>query len=355
MNNYEKILESMKNRYKELTGNAVKDMSDTDVRMKVLAGEIYKEQVNLEFIKNQMFVQTATGEYLDYHAMERGLERKSGLKATGEVNFRIAEAMETDLIIPQGTVVSTDDENPVRFYTDRKMVIEAGRTYVTVSCTAEKEGKAGNVSANAVKVLITTVPGVSEVVNNNAFTGGSDDENDSHLRQRVIDTFRDVSTGTNAAYYKKLALSVPGITGVGILKQGLGIGSVGVYINSNGKRATAQQILQVQRVLDEARELNVEIRVVSATETPASFHIYISVEDGYEFEEVAERVKQAIRDYIDLLEISESVYSTHIGKVVLDVAGVKNYGFGTFYDNQYIVSTGGFIRLENVLIEELGE
>ena len=71
MESYEEILERMKNKFTELSGSNVNDDSDIGIRMKVLAGEIFSLQNNVNWLKNQMFAQTAVGEQLDYLALER--------------------------------------------------------------------------------------------------------------------------------------------------------------------------------------------------------------------------------------------------------------------------------------------
>ena len=67
MDSYESILSGMKEKYTELSGKEIPEGSDIDIRMKVLAGEIFNNEVNLDYIKRQMFASTATGEYLDLH------------------------------------------------------------------------------------------------------------------------------------------------------------------------------------------------------------------------------------------------------------------------------------------------
>ena len=66
MDSYEDIYNRMKIRYKQLSSYDVPELSDIDIRMRVLAGEIYNDEVNLEFVKRQIFCSTATGDYLDY-------------------------------------------------------------------------------------------------------------------------------------------------------------------------------------------------------------------------------------------------------------------------------------------------
>ena len=76
MENYSDIYERMKKKYEQVSSSEFDEASDIAIRMKVLAGEIYNAQVNADWLKRQMFVTTASGEYLDYFASQRGLERK---------------------------------------------------------------------------------------------------------------------------------------------------------------------------------------------------------------------------------------------------------------------------------------
>ena len=65
------------------------EKSDADIRIRVLAGEIFNAMTSIEWLKRQMFVATATGEYLDYFASQRGIERKKAQKAQKNImNFK---------------------------------------------------------------------------------------------------------------------------------------------------------------------------------------------------------------------------------------------------------------------------
>ena len=117
MKTYEEIYESMKQAYETERGDEVDEASDIAIRLRVLAGEIYNMQTELEWTKRQFFAATATGEYLDYIALQRGLERKPARKAKGALTFSLEEAKNFAVAIPAGTVVATDGEVPVRFVT----------------------------------------------------------------------------------------------------------------------------------------------------------------------------------------------------------------------------------------------
>ena len=116
-------MERMKQSYTGYAGFTPSDQSDVMIRLRVLAGEIYSERAYAEYILRQMFPSTATGEYLDRHAAERGLTRKPAVKAHGAVAFFPVEQTHGDILIPAGTVVCTDTDLH-RYVTDSDVVLE---------------------------------------------------------------------------------------------------------------------------------------------------------------------------------------------------------------------------------------
>jgi uncharacterized phage protein gp47/JayE len=67
---FDEIYARMKAKYIEESGSEFLETSDIAIRLRVLAGEIYNAQTSLEWLKKQMFVNTASGENLDYLASE---------------------------------------------------------------------------------------------------------------------------------------------------------------------------------------------------------------------------------------------------------------------------------------------
>ncbi|MFQ7061561.1 MAG: hypothetical protein ACLRQY_02295 [[Clostridium] leptum] len=67
---YESILSRMQDQFQELAGFPADDASDIGIRLKVLAGELFSACTNLDWLKRQVFPQTAQGIQLDYHAQQ---------------------------------------------------------------------------------------------------------------------------------------------------------------------------------------------------------------------------------------------------------------------------------------------
>lgn len=150
---YDEIYNRMKSEFSAKSKYDFDEASDAAIRMRVLAGEIFNAMTNIEWLKNQMFVATASGEYLDYFASQRGLERKQAQKAQGEITFFINEPVENSIFIPKGSMVATADTEPLRYVTVEDAKIAAGNTLVSVSAEADKAGKISNIPINTAKPL----------------------------------------------------------------------------------------------------------------------------------------------------------------------------------------------------------
>lgn len=326
----------MKLKYEQESGSEFDEVSDIAIRLKVLAGEIYNAQANFEWLKNQMFVTTASGEYLDYIASQRGLKRKSATKAQSEIVFSISQAIDHTIIIPQGTVVATADPEPIRFCTTEDEEITAGNTLVSIYAEAEKAGSSGNVEAGKVVVAVSVPSEIETVTNPYTFTDGEDEESDDELRERIRKTFINQSNGTNSAFYEQLALSVEGVVKVGVVAQVRGVGTVNVYVCGNDSAVGSIALAEVQALMDEARELNVDVQVFNAAFREYEVIFTAVAKTGYSAEEVIQKCKQASVDYINSLPAGGRLYLSALGKCLLETGCIENYEFSNYMQNQSV-------------------
>ncbi len=326
----------MKHKYVQESGSEFDEASDIAIRLKVLAGEIYNAQVNTEWLKNQMFAATASGEYLDYIASQRGLERKHATKAQGEITFLISEPIDHDIIIPQGAVVATTDEVPIRFCTTENEEISAGNTLVSVYAEAEKAGRSGNIEKGKAVVAVSVPAEIETVTNRVVFTDGTDEESDSELRERIRSTFTSQPNGTNIAFYQQLALSVEGITKAGVVPKVRGTGTVNIYVCGNGAAAGAAAISNLQALVNKERELNVDVKVYNANFVNYDLTVGVTAKNGYSASEVKSKCTQAFENYINSIPIGGKLYLSLLGKYLLDTGCIENYEFDTYMENKEI-------------------
>lgn len=349
MESFEEIYGRMMDNYNKMSGNYPSEASDMAIRLKLLAGEIQSCEMNLDFVKNQMFLHTAVGEYLDYHGKQRGLTRKQAVKAKGMANFGTAGALTYDVTVPKGTVVATTGENPVMFETDENAVIKSGQARVSVSCTALTGGSNGNVKSGTITVIVTPKADIVSVTNTQFFYGGTDTESDDDFRKRIEDSLINVSNGMNTAYYKKLALSVEGVGSVGIIPLNRGAGTLDVYISGEGTTASTALVAKVQSLINKKREINTDVLVKSASAWNFTLSLSITVKPGYDFNELKEKCTAVLKEYVLSLGIGTPVYIADLSELIYHIEGIYNHSFSTSdrFPNQTV-----FPNVTNVNITE---
>lgn len=152
-----------------------------------LLAELDIQYYELDQIFKAMDIDTATGSDLDSLVKILGVVRKSATKCIATITFGRSEALQTNVDIPIGSVVSTytDTEgNNVEFVVSQEgAVLEAGQTSVDVECTAKNAGEI-YVPKDAVIVMNTPIVNIEYVNNKENIFGGTDVESDDELRER---------------------------------------------------------------------------------------------------------------------------------------------------------------------------
>ena len=222
----EELYGQMVDTFQRETGLALAGDGDMAVRLYAVAAQLYALYVQADWVGRQCFPQTAQGDYLDKHAQLRGLERRAATAAVGVLSFETDHPPEADLSIPEGTVCMTAAQ--VRFETTETGVLKAGQTSAQVRARAVEPGAAGNAAAGTVRAMAVAPVGVSRCTNPEAFSGGLDAEGDESLRERVLETFRRMPNGANAAFYQQEALSFPEVAAATVVARPRGVGTVDV-------------------------------------------------------------------------------------------------------------------------------
>ena len=168
------------------------------------------------------FPDTAEGEWLDKHGANPfiKIERDTGSEATGFVVFTIPNVTTDDIVIPEETIV-VSTESGLEYATDSEVIIAAGETEVTASVTCLTEGVEGNCSENTVTLIDDDYIDISELIVNNteAFTGGTDYEEDDEYRERLLAFVRQPDFGS-LPYYQELGDNIEGVHDVLLVDTG---------------------------------------------------------------------------------------------------------------------------------------
>jgi hypothetical protein len=170
---------------------------------------------DLRNVFSNMFVQTASGFYLDLIGEEWGLQRVTNTSAlvlaTEEIiRFYVESGTLRDAIgskIPQGTQITTEDGNVV-FETDEALV-PVGTDHVYVSAVSLNIGPEGNVNTGRLVRHSMQADGVF-VINEEPITTGRSREPDALYRQRLLSRMR----GNQNTTIEDVTAQLQGLPGV---------------------------------------------------------------------------------------------------------------------------------------------
>ena len=319
----EELYGQMVDTFQRETGLALAGDGDMAVRLYAVAAQLYALYVQADWVGRQCFPQTAQGDYLDKHAQLRGLERRAATAAVGVLSFETDHPPEADLSIPEGTVCMTAAQ--VRFETTEAGVLKAGQTSAQVRARAVEPGAGGNAAVGTVRAMAVAPVGVSRCTNPEAFSGGLDAEGDESLRERVLETFRRMPNGANAAFYPQEALSFPEVAAATVVARPRGVGTVDVFLATAAGLPDSGLLEQVAAHLEERREIAVDVQVKAPEVRTVDVSVQVAARPGADFNTVRQAVESAVRGWFDGRLLGQSVLRAQLGALIFGVEGVENY------------------------------
>ena len=317
------IYERMRAAFAEETGFVPNDGCDMMVRLYALAAEVQSLLAQADWVLDQSFPQTAQGKYLDYHAETRALTRLPAARATGVLRFSAPSAAVTDYEIEAGSAAMTTVG--VRFETTEKATLRKGETSVDVPARAVEAGANGNAIAGAVHVMAVYPVGITRCENPEAFSGGSDEESDEKLRERVLESYRRLPNGANAAFYEQEALRFPNVAAAKAVGRARGIGTVDVYVSTHGGAPEEELLGEISAALQKKREIAVDVAVKVPAEKSIDVAAELEAEQGWTMREITDAAQEALQAYFTGERLGEPVYRAKLASILYGVPGVKNY------------------------------
>ena len=309
--------------FAEATGMEAAGSGDLAARMYAVAAQLWGIYVQCDWVNRQCFPQTAQGEYLDLHAQLRGVERREATAAEGVLRFAVDAAGAADREIAAGTVCMT--AGLTRFETIEAGTLEAGETSVDIRARALEAGSAGNVAAGTILQMAVAPVGVSRCTNPAAFTGGTDREDDETLRARVLETYRRLPNGANAAFYQQGALSFDEVAAAAVIPRPRGVGSVDVVVSTAAGAPSAELLEELEDYFEARREIAVDVQVRAPEMETVDVTVQVAAEEGQDAQAVQDAVEAALRGWFDGRRLGQSVLRAALGELVFHVEGVANY------------------------------
>lgn len=349
---YETILTGMQENYRELTGLAPDSASDIGIRLRVLAGQMSSLFERVDSLGRQIFPQTAEGEALERHAACRGLARKPASPAEGQLRFLRAAASAVDIPIAQGVICATRTEPQVRYETTRSGILAAGSTAADIPARAVDAGSLGNAGTGAVCVMVNAAPGITAVRNPSPFAGGVDEEDDDALRGRLLEAFREISNGTNAAFYYDLVMQHDKVLSAQVIPRRRGRGTVDI-VYSCASAADENAIREeLEAELARRREINVDVAVYAATRQYIDLSAAVAAKEGYDIGALTGSCSSGIIRYVNDLPVGQPLYVAGLTAFLMGLEGVANAAVSA-PGADVTPATGGIIRARTAAVARL--
>jgi len=200
---YKQIIDAMK-AYIVANQDKVTDLNEGSVIASIL--EAVAREISAEYIS----IVTNVDAYQKKIAFSQfDFSKKEGLAAAGYVVFVRDTAYRNNIDIPTGTEIATTDG--VIFATVENVILESGSNESpSVGVQCETIGTTGNVAANSITVINSTVPGLASVTNPVDFSGGVNEETDDEYESR----FREFILGLGRSSVHGIRAAVLGINGI---------------------------------------------------------------------------------------------------------------------------------------------
>lgn len=194
-----------------------------------------QQSLSLANIIRETYVKTAQGEFLDYRAVEHGTNRYTATNT--EVKARFKDDDGNPVNVEVGDRFASIAESPI-FYT----VIKAND-----DGTAEMQAEESGTSANSyIGQVLPVTPNDSlswaEIVE--ITIPARDEENDDHLRARLLNSNSWVAYGGNVADYLDMTSKIPDVGATQVYPVWDGPGTVKLVILNNDLMPASQTLIK---------------------------------------------------------------------------------------------------------------
>lgn len=282
------------------------------------------------------FPRYSYGSYLDELAKSNSLQRKTATHATGKITVTGTAGVS----IPVGSVFSTEsksDTESIDFETTEKAVIgEDGTVDIAVQCT--EAGINGNVSVGTIIMKSSDLPdGITAVTNAEPTVGGTDEEDDESLTERIesVEQSKSVSFVGSVSDYKRWAESVDGVGRAKVIPAQDNSGMVTIVLtDANGDPASETLCQAVYDYIigvkedesDRMTNINGNLLTVKAPEIiPIPVGAYISLDNTVSLSEIKTAFIAALSEYFVTANSTGTIKYSEICSLLLAMNGVDDY------------------------------
>lgn len=244
-------------------------------------------------IEKNMYVDTADIEHLIRNGNERGIIMKSATYSTFKAQFNIA--------VPEGTVF----ENSRYTYTVFTPLDEEQHIYL-IGCDtpgAEPNGVFEDVSP------VEYIDGFELGKILSVDTQGTDEESEESYRSRLMQGYDPSAFAGNRSYYKGLIKQISGVGGVKVKRVRYPTDYIDVIIMGDDYMTPSETL--IKKIKEYVDPLSYEgegygiapighkVNIIAAQEQMINIKTSISYEDGYSYDVLKSKIKNAVESYFE--------------------------------------------------------
>lgn len=294
--------------------------------------------ISLNQVQLAAYIQTATGQALDYLAVIAGLTR---YPASAAVRLGIF-----DMAVPIGSRYSTiNGADSINFQATAVTTGETEGDYY-FQLTAETPGSIGNEYTGPI-LPITAIPGLNSAQITDILVPGDDEESDEDFRARIIEALNDRPFGGNIASYRTYIMAIDGVGAVQVYPTWNGGGTVKCSVlGADFLPASPTLVENVQNAVDPppnqglglgTAPIGAQVTVVAPEELTVNVSATLQLASGYAIGQVQTPIQQAVENYMlsvrqewatpvntTSVEYQANVYVARITAAIVGVPGVVN-------------------------------
>ncbi|ELF4899506.1 baseplate J/gp47 family protein [Salmonella enterica] len=277
-----------------------------------VAEGLYQHQA---WVVRQIFPDTSDSDYLALHARTRGLKKKPPTTAKGLAGISGSPGS----VLPAGSQIRGEN---LAITTTADVKLTAGTADVPV--TAVQSGVSGNLDTQVTAELVSAPMGINGRVVVKSLAGGTDEESDGELLDRLLDIIRRPPAGGNRYDYRRWAMETPGVTSAWVYPIRRGVGTVDIAITSAGGLASDEIIRNVQAHIDDVRPVTARNALVLSPQLRRiDFDVIVKAE-GVTMEQLRPDVERTIRDAMARIAPGQPLIRSNIETLISLLPGVTD-------------------------------
>lgn len=258
-----------------------------------VAAELAQAYLQLDLCLDNVFADTAKGEYLDRRVNEYGVNRKVATHAVRKGYFYGRD--DVPIEIPTGTRFAVDG---IQFWVESK--ISTG--IYTLRC--QQPGTAGNLPSGKFLPL-DYIAGLQQAELGEVIIPGADEETDEALYKRYQETVSQTPFGGNKADYIQKVKAI-GVGGVKILPVWNGPGTVKLIIQNSEYTTPAQELIEdIQNQIDPKggdgtgiAPIGHHVTVNGVIQQAISITMFVVLSQGFTCVKVKPEIEEQINVYL---------------------------------------------------------